>query len=284
MWKEMDQPDMGLIRPSQGEIKEVLKIPTKAEQSEKHPQENGNYILWVQIGICLVLIASVLAIRQIKPTAYEKTRVAYKFYLQQGVEISGQEELVKFASAALEEVRLRTSEMMQQVENQTATSQIASVGIAAGILSFKKPQPPEGCSTEQYQPEQTLKQPIAQYTVTSEYGWRIDSLTKKQNFHTGIDLATQQGTKITSALPGIVQKTAYNSSYGNYVLVSHQNGVATRYCHMQYVFVRQGQRVTQEDILGTVGQTGAATGPHLHFELIYNDVNYNPDSALGLEQ
>ena len=53
---------------------------------------------------------------------------------------------------------------------------------------------------------------------------------------------------------------------------------------MQYVFVRQGQRVTQEDILGTVGQTGAATGPHLHFELIYNDVNYNPDSALGIEQ
>ena len=49
---------------------------------------------------------------------------------------------------------------------------------------------------------------------------------------------------------------------------------------MQYIFVRQGQRVTLDDVLGTVGQTGAATGPHLHFELFCNDVRYDPTKAL----
>ena len=83
-------------------------------------------------------------------------------------------------------------------------------------------------------------------------------------------------------IKGIVQKSSYNPSYGNYVLIVHENGVATRYCHMQYVFVRQGERVGTEDVLGTVGQTGAATGPHLHFEIMHNDIRYDPTKALEM--
>lgn len=58
--------------------------------------------------------------------------------------------------------------------------------------------------------------------------------------------------------------------------------MTTRYCHMQYVFVRQGETVDESTVLGTVGQTGMVTGPHLHFELLCDGVRYDPDKALGL--
>ena len=66
------------------------------------------------------------------------------------------------------------------------------------------------------------------------------------------------------------------------MVILHSDGVTTRYCHMQYVFVRQGETVDENTILGTVGQTGMVTGPHLHFELLHNDVRYDPAQALGL--
>lgn len=92
-----------------------------------------------------------------------------------------------------------------------------------------------------------------------------------------------QGTPIHPAAEGIVLKTGLDPSYGNNVLVLHTDGVATRYCHMQYVFVRQGEPVQLDTVLGTVGQTGVATGPHLHFELLHDDIRYDPAKALGLE-
>ena len=142
---------------------------------------------------------------------------------------------------------------------------------------------PTGYSLKSYVPEQAIAQPLSWYNVTSEYGWRKHPITRKSDFHSGIDLATAEGVPISPALEGIVLQSGYSASYGNYVKLLHGGGVMTLYCHMQYVFVRAGELVAPGSVLGTVGSTGAATGPHLHFELLYEDVRYDPAEALGLE-
>ena len=71
-----------------------------------------------------------------------------------------------------------------------------------------------------------------------------------------------------------------HSSYGNYLRILHADGDETLYAHMQYLFVRTGQAVTAGQVLGTVGETGNATGPHLHFEILHKGLRYDPSEAL----
>lgn len=269
------------ILPNKQEIENVLKRPEKI--SKDIGGQQVNYILRIQLFIIITIIAIVFIISKFESKTYNQCQIIYRNFLKQGVDVSGQEELIKFANSLVQDVRIQTEELMEELETTKEVLRVDSLGIGAGIWGSTMTLP-NNCTTEDYVSNKDFKQPVSGYTVTSRYGWRTDPFTKKKDFHTGIDLAVTQGTSIYPVLSGIVQKTAYNSSYGNYVLILHENGLATKYCHMQYVFVRQGQKVTEQDVIGTVGQTGAATGPHLHFEVLYNDKRYNPAVALGVEK
>ena len=147
---------------------------------------------------------------------------------------------------------------------------------------FRK-EAPEGCSLDTFLPAGDFVQPLASYTVSSEYGWRTDPITgKKGDFHKGIDLAAGEGQPIYAPMDGWVENVQSDDSGGNWLLLRHERGTDTRYCHMQYIFVRAGEKVSAGQILGTVGQTGQATGPHLHWELIHENLRYDPSEALGL--
>ncbi len=104
-------------------------------------------------------------------------------------------------------------------------------------------------------------------TITSLFGSRIHPVTGRANNHTGVDVAAAGGTNILSAKSGIVITSTYNSSYGNYVVVSHGNGQTTLYAHMRKRLVSEGQQVKQGQTLGLVGTTGSSTGNHLHYEI-----------------
>ncbi|MGI5972050.1 MAG: M23 family metallopeptidase, partial [Oscillospiraceae bacterium] len=87
-------------------------------------------------------------------------------------------------------------------------------------------------------------------------------------FHTGVDIGASYGAKILAADDGTVITAGYNSGgYGNYVVISHGNGLTTLYGHMSSYAVSNGQNVSKGDVIGYVGSTGRSTGPHLHFEV-----------------
>lgn len=115
------------------------------------------------------------------------------------------------------------------------------------------------------------------YTITSTYGHRIHPITGKPGNHTGTDVAAPKNTPIRSARGGVVTISAYNNSYGNYVVVDHGDSYATLYAHMNSRAVSEGQVVSQGQVLGYVGTTGSSTGYHLHYEL---RVNGGRDDAL----
>ena len=112
--------------------------------------------------------------------------------------------------------------------------------------------------------------------VTSEFGGRLDPITGQRDGHTGMDLGVPTGTPIRAALPGTVRVAQYDSSYGYYVTIGHENGLLTLYGHNSRLLVRPGQQVEAGDVISLSGATGRVTGPHLHFEVRVNGQRTNP--------
>ena len=106
------------------------------------------------------------------------------------------------------------------------------------------------------------------WSLTSDYGPRKHPISGEASFHTGIDLAVGQGTKIGSATDGKVQEVGYGSGVGNYTLIRGKNGKYYHYWHqVQRPPVSKGQNVVAGQLIGYVGSTGWSTGPHLHFQV-----------------
>lgn len=114
--------------------------------------------------------------------------------------------------------------------------------------------------------------------VTSNFGSRI--INGALDFHNGIDIAVPIGTKILNPYAGIVESVFYNSSGGNQIIIKHDNGLTTGYAHLNSINVVKGQRVGKFEIIGTSGNTGVSTGPHLHFTL--TDMHGNKIDPLTL--
>lgn len=113
-------------------------------------------------------------------------------------------------------------------------------------------------------------------SVTSRFGSRWGKT------HKGIDIGASKGTKIKASASGTVvtSKTGYNGGYGNYMVISHGNGVETAYGHCNALYVKVGQKVSQGEVIGEVGNTGRSFGSHLHFEIRVNGSAQNPQNYL----
>lgn len=178
-------------------------------------------------------------------------------------EISSQEDKLEAAEAALKKEAAAMDAQIKKLEQQYA-AQIANVPSESGYL---------------------WPLPASWNTLSSLYGSRIHPITRKANNHTGIDIPASAGTNIYAAKSGVITTSTYNSSYGNYVVVSHSDGTSTLYAHMSKRNATVGTTVKQGAVIGYVGTTGSSTGNHLHFEVRVNGnrtdpVNYYKDKTL----
>ena len=106
------------------------------------------------------------------------------------------------------------------------------------------------------------------WTLSSGYVWRSNPVTGRRELHGGLDISgTGYGSKIYATNNGRVKEAGYHYSYGNHVIIDHNNGYLTLYAHMSRINVRVGQVVGRGDVIGYVGMTGVATGPHVHYEI-----------------
>ena len=120
-----------------------------------------------------------------------------------------------------------------------------------------------------------LNRPTRGGFTTSNYGPRWDS------FHKGIDIAGNIGDDVMAAIDGVITYAQYNDGgYGNLIMINHHDEMVTYYAHLSAINVYVGQRVSKGDIIGSVGNTGFSTGPHLHFELRVKDEPVNPSEYL----
>lgn len=112
--------------------------------------------------------------------------------------------------------------------------------------------------------------------LTSPFGVRVHPIYGYEKMHYGVDLAGTTGTPIYASRSGTVTTATYGSSGGYYVNINHGDGFSSIYLHMTHYIVSKGQYVTQGQVIGYMGSTGASTGPHLHFGIAYNGTYVNP--------
>lgn len=122
-----------------------------------------------------------------------------------------------------------------------------------------------------------LRAPVNFKYISSSFApKRFHPVQKRWKAHRGVDYAAKTGTPVVAAGNGKVTHSTYNKYNGNYVFIQHGNGIVTKYLHFSKRAVKKGQRVKQGQVIGYVGATGLAAGPHLHYEFLLNGVHRNP--------
>jgi len=116
--------------------------------------------------------------------------------------------------------------------------------------------------------------------LTSGFGMRNSPFSRQRKMHEGMDVAASIGTLIRAPADGLVVHAGQESGYGRLVMIDHGYGITTRYGHCSEILVMVGQRIHRGDPLATVGSTGSATGPHLHYEVRVNGIPVNPHSYI----
>lgn len=121
-------------------------------------------------------------------------------------------------------------------------------------------------------------------TSTSSFAYRVHPITGKYSMHGGVDIAADQGSDICAAMDGIVRSAKSDASSGNYLILDHNESLATMYAHCQELLVEEGETVKKGQVIALVGSTGMSTGPHLHFEVRLNGVKLNPEWILDFSK
>ena len=126
-----------------------------------------------------------------------------------------------------------------------------------------------------------LKTPVANARISSTYGMRTNPVYGYESFHKGLDFAAPLNSPILASGSGTVELAGWFDIYGNCIILRHNNGYKTLYGHMNAYGkgIKKGVRVKQGQVIGYIGSTGMSTGPHLHYEVILNDVKINPASV-----
>lgn len=252
---------------------EVIRPPINVAQPPQGKQKAHWSLLSIQCLLAVVLLAVCLLAAYVGPFDIQNCKQEYLTYLTTGVPMSCEDQIILFAGKSLDTAQASLKGLAAKLEGKmlamggeyeiTHASYLKTVTLASYSISDQPFMPVNG-------------------VLTSGFGYRTHPITGKEDFHTGVDLAAAKGTPVQAAYYGVVAETGVNDINGNYVMVVHSSNVCTVYCHLDTIGVKAGQRLNRGDVLGTVGETGMATGPHLHFELLINGVRVDPAFALKL--
>jgi murein DD-endopeptidase MepM/ murein hydrolase activator NlpD len=122
--------------------------------------------------------------------------------------------------------------------------------------------------------------PIDGGWISSTFGWRTDPFTGRYTQHSGIDFAGRDGSDVLAVATGIVTDAGERSGYGELVEINHGNGYVTRYGHNERILVKVGDKVNKGQRISLMGSTGRSTGPHVHFEVLFNGLVVNPEQYI----
>ena len=167
-----------------------------------------------------------------------------------------------------------TAAVQEPPEEPAADQEVEETATAAASQVYTMPALPENASLEQRNLGFAHTSPIVA-PLTSPFGWREHPVSGGTKFHYGVDLGAETGTDICAFADGEVYATGDSSSLGYYIMIQHADGYMTLYAHCSKITVTSGA-VTMGQKIAEVGETGIATGPHLHFELHDGDLYLNP--------
>lgn len=179
----------------------------------------------------------------------------------------GEQRILQEGEAGEENVLARVVTRCGVTVTHTDLSSITTTESVPMIVSTgtqERPQLPDGC---------LFLWPV-QGHISSDFGYRF--IFGENNFHRGVDIPAPMGTAINAGADGVVSFAGVKGTYGNLVVLTHENGFQTYYAHCSKILVKVGDTVTQGTPIAAVGSTGRSTGPHCHFEVRYQNNPIDP--------
>ena len=253
----------------------------------------------MQCSICAIVIAIFGGIKLFDSSTFESVKSGYIEVIKSGEDF--RKEISDFLQSIKEKVDkltpLHTDSNSESEENGESNAEDSS---QQQQQQDEQVQPPEDTAQQQAQGEGGEPNFLAQADsvpancsndpitvpfevtlpltgkVTSLFGSREYPLNGDPDFHTGVDIAADEGAPIYAISDGVVKKAGYCDGYGNYIKIQHADGFISLYAHCSALDVSEGQTVTKRQIIAQVGSTGASTGNHLHFGLQHGGIWYNP--------
>lgn len=281
--------------------------------SPQEPQKKQEYwvrLVLLQAVIVLVLVGAVAALRKLSPQTFSQLQTQYLQLMQEDMAVrdvfAALKDAVTFmvtpvdadegdpgnnaesdggepddpltqANAATTTQGETTTVGERKGESKAETTTAAGTGgVDIGVY--------EAAQNTCFAPFYVTGTAVTPVTgrLTSLFGYRNHPVTGAFSFHTGVDIAAAAGTPIAAMFSGVVKEVGQSDGWGNFVRLSHQNGLETFYAHCQTVYAQQGAVLRAGETLALVGSTGVSTGPHLHLEVRLNGVRMDPLWILNL--
>lgn len=260
MWQKENQN----IEKEKSQLNDEYKAVIKKAKKKK----DNNLYLNIQFMFMAVILLTAFVLKNSNTTTYEFAKDSYNEFFETDTYMESTFSYNTFIENMRNELQVRYGQLV------TVFNYINGKG-SADIY-------PDNVSLKKYIPEKKGTTPAQGY-ISSPYGVRTNPFnSKEKEFHTGLDIAAPKGTFIRAAYDGTVIAAGYNSIAGNYIRIQSDNDITTLYAHNQFLLVKEGDKVLAGQVIATMGDTGMATGPHLHFEFIVNGTRYNPIYAIDI--
>ena len=179
--------------------------------------------------------------------------------------------------ANMDEIAQKNDELAEAQYREWLATSVATTAPTTRPTETTDPDNPDEPTTPVAPSDSYWIMPLPYYVyMSSPFGYRYDPVDGSYSYHSGVDLAVREGTEIYASRSGYVEAASESYYYGYYVKLDHEDGFESIYMHMQRYIVSPGEYVTQGQVIGYVGETGWATGPHLHITILYNGVYMDP--------
>lgn len=266
---------------------EDLKSQEEAKQEELQMVMDAKYQELAALGVSMDEVASSIYNTEAEIAATNQILEDIRRAEEEAARKAAEEAAKK---AAEEEAKKQQAAQQQQnnsQNNSTPDSNTGSSNTNSGSQTTPDASVPDssgsgssGSSSGGGTATGSLMWPCAGGYISSPYGGRVSPTAGASSNHKGIDIAAGSGTAIYAADGGVVTTSSYSTARGYYIVVSHGNGMSTLYQHCSAIYASAGQTVSQGQVIAAVGSTGYSTGPHLHFEVLINGVNVDPQNYI----
>lgn len=269
--------------------------PKRKSTSKSKEKTKTDYLIrliLLQCVLCVLIVTGIFLVSKISPSAFEKMRSDYAGIMQKDMSAGELAEQLKDAAEFVfkpvettvsEETVLDTYEVISDETGETvAVGELTENGSGGGDIEYKEAA--NGTSFAPYYVSVDPVLPVENARITSRFGYRTNPVSGNYGFHTGLDLAADEGTPVAASFYGRIIETGSSDVWGNYVLMEHSEKLQTYYCHLSEIYVEENAVIRQGETVGLVGSTGWSTGPHLHFEVRINGIRVNPEPLLYPEK
>jgi murein DD-endopeptidase MepM/ murein hydrolase activator NlpD len=223
------------------------------------------------------IIADELAVTEVALTSlYEQEGELHKkvFLTEKPSEVAQTDKTAKIMEYELDEFKNLTQKLLKTTSANLAKASVMSYEFSKLFWPSK-----DDVSELQYYPTKTPVKNFSLKALASGFGNQINPFNKRMYRHNGVDIICERGTEVIATGNGTIVSAVMDETpggKGSYVVIEHINGYKSRYSHLSSVTVTYGQKVNQGQTIGTVGTTGSAIAPHLHYEIIKKGTVINP--------